>query len=144
MKQCSRCRETKPLSEFNRRGKGHQAACRQCNSEYYRNYYLTNPKEKARILDKNREYRQQAQTLINKAKAVPCADCGIEYSPHVMQFDHLGNEEKLFNVSGGKSRYSLEKIKEEIAKCDVVCANCHAERTHKRRQTGVGYAGIAR
>jgi len=48
-----------------------------------------------------------------------------------MQFDHLSDKEFVL----AKARlFSKKKILEEIHKCEVVCANCHAERTHKRRQ----------
>lgn len=29
--------------------------------------------------------------------------------------------------------YSIKRISEEIKKCEIVCANCHAIRTHERR-----------
>ena len=71
-------------------------------------------------------------------KDVPCTDCGIKYPPYVMQFDHVpGRGEKLFNIGAvgrGKSRKILD---EEIAKCEVVCANCHMERTHGTRKVSV-------
>jgi hypothetical protein len=49
-----------------------------------------------------------------------------------MDFDHLGLEEKLNEVSKLTS-WGIEKVKQEINKCEVVCANCHRERTHQRR-----------
>jgi hypothetical protein len=53
----------------------------------------------------------------------------------VMDFDHREGEEKCFNLSiaAGQTRLSWAKMLAEIAKCDVVCANCHRERTHQRR-----------
>lgn len=68
--------------------------------------------------------------LIRDAKDQPCADCRIQYPYYVMQFDHVRGEKK-FNLGGGWNN-SVESIKEEIEKCDVVCANCHAERTYQR------------
>lgn len=62
-----------------------------------------------------------------------CVDCG-ESDPIVLQFDHLPEFEKKFNVGRaitGSTR-SWEAILEEIAKCDLVCANCHAKRTAER------------
>lgn len=67
--------------------------------------------------------------LINAAKDVPCTDCGIKYPPYVMQFDHLRDKE--FQI-GNSFTFSLERVLAEIEKCEVVCANCHAERTHQR------------
>lgn len=61
----------------------------------------------------------------------PCADCGKRYPYWVMQFDHLGDKE--FTISNcRKHQVNMERLEQEIAKCDIVCANCHAERTHKR------------
>ena len=69
--------------------------------------------------------------FFNEIKSVPCTDCGIQYPPYVMQFDHRTDEVKLFTIA---SRWQLSKkrLLAEIAKCDIVCANCHAERTHSR------------
>jgi hypothetical protein len=50
----------------------------------------------------------------------------------VLDFDHLG--EKSYNVSDAIARVlSWARIELEIAKCEVVCANCHRIRTHERR-----------
>ena len=49
----------------------------------------------------------------------------------IMQFDH--QRDKSFNISQfGSTTLRLEDIKKEIEKCEVVCANCHANRTHMR------------
>lgn len=66
-------------------------------------------------------------------KSAPCMDCGIQYPPYVMQFDHRPDETKKFNLAKMATR-GLEVIKAEIAKCDLVCANCHAERSWQRIQ----------
>jgi hypothetical protein len=74
-----------------------------------------------------REYIAQV-----KADAV-CADCGGKFPPACMHFDHVPERgPKLFNLGNGD--YSVESIKAEIAKCDIVCANCHAVRTWTTRQ----------
>ena len=60
-------------------------------------------------------------------------DCGYNLHPAALEFDHV-NGVKLFNIGEQIGSYSREKLWEEIAKCDVVCANCHAIRTTTRRQ----------
>jgi hypothetical protein len=55
-----------------------------------------------------------------------------------MEFDHLDADAKHFNVSAGVTQVSHERLLTEIAKCEVVCANCHAERTHQRKQARKG------
>jgi hypothetical protein len=96
-----------------------------------------------------RHYEKNRQTMINRAyahkkamikrvqkivrakKDDPCTDCGVTYPYYVMQFDHVKGIKK-FNL-GDTSRWTSERVVlEELAKCEVVCANCHAERTHKR------------
>lgn len=47
-----------------------------------------------------------------------------------MDFDHL--RDKKFNLSKAHLTGSLKKITEEIAKCEVVCSNCHRVRTFER------------
>lgn len=76
--------------------------------------------------------RQRAnRDLINTLKSRPCTDCNKKYPPHVMQFDHVRGEKK-FNVGEARSR-SVKNILVEVAKTEVVCANCHAMRTYNRR-----------
>jgi hypothetical protein len=48
-----------------------------------------------------------------------------------MEFDHKPGT-KLFKISAMAAK-SLREVLAEVAKCDVVCANCHKERTHARR-----------
>lgn len=64
-----------------------------------------------------------------------CLDCGEMYPYFMLQFDHLHSKE--FQISNyRKHTLSLDKVKEEISKCEVVCANCHSIRTHIRRTAG--------
>jgi hypothetical protein len=53
-----------------------------------------------------------------------------------MDFDHRPGEKKRFNLANTNSQAwrSFQNIQAEIATCDVVCANCHRERTHQRRK----------
>lgn len=67
-------------------------------------------------------------------KSVPCMDCGIQYNPWIMQFDHREGTIKTANVSQLVNNVSRVKLMAEITKCDIVCSNCHAERTYRRRQ----------
>ncbi len=61
----------------------------------------------------------------------PCTDCD-EYHPHyVMDFDHVSGS-KLFNLSGAAYSHGMQSIIDEIAKCELVCSNCHRERTFQR------------
>lgn len=62
----------------------------------------------------------------------PCANCGGRYPWVAMQFDHRPGEIKKFALSRHGNR-SKAAILAEAAKCDLLCANCHAIVTHERR-----------
>ena len=61
-----------------------------------------------------------------------CIDCGYKENPHALEFDHVRGE-KHARVSSMLGNSKLEKIKEEIAKCEVRCGNCHNIQTYERQ-----------
>lgn len=68
--------------------------------------------------------------MIVAAKQAPCVDCGESYPPCVMEFDHSDGESKVARIADwprcvGCSPAAIVRLEAEIAKCDVVCANCH-------------------
>lgn len=67
--------------------------------------------------------------LVTYLREHPCVDCG-ETDPVVLEFDHL--RDKKFAISKGLQDRNWQDVLDEIAKCDVVCANCHRRRTAKR------------
>ncbi len=83
---------------------------------------------------KLKRYQTRARELVHKAKETPCKDCGRTYPYYVMQFDHLDPKLKVREVSRMvQSGVSEATLLAEIQKCEVVCANCHATRTHFRK-----------
>lgn len=82
-------------------------------------------------MDRAIAQRREVQAYLENLKRQPCKDCGVSYPPYVMDFDHVRGEKK-FNLCSGPRRRGVKQVMEEVAKCDVVCANCHRERTHKR------------
>ena len=77
-------------------------------------------------------HRQKRLKLMLQLKGVPCKDCGNKFPPYCMDFDHREPKDKLFSISGQQT-CSESLFLAEVAKCDVVCANCHRIRTHKDR-----------
>lgn len=87
------------------------------------------------VTARNKARKYTHRELIDKLKEAPCTDCGETFPPCVMHFDHLDAKTKKFNISK-KLHCSLRVILDEIAKCELVCANCHAIRTFiTRRQS---------
>jgi len=67
-------------------------------------------------------------------KAGPCIICRREYHPAAMDFHHRPGEKKLFGVSQRCESYSEAAILAEIAKCDLMCSNCHRIETFKAQE----------
>lgn len=73
--------------------------------------------------------------LHNLKESSPCSDCKVYYPYYVMQFDHV-RDAKEINISMAINRdWTQNRIQQELDKCELVCANCHAKRTHMRRQS---------
>ncbi|MEI6281076.1 MAG: hypothetical protein WCP17_03735 [bacterium] len=136
MRKCSKCSKEKTESEFNFKFKNLgilQYQCKNCTrlsvkNHYNRNrgYYLE------KVQKRNILLRQEVINYVREYFLVnPCIDCG-ESDPVVLEFDHRGEIAKFRAVSSLiRGRFSLEKIKQEIGKCDVRCANCHRRKTAK-------------
>jgi|SRR3989344_7183110 len=134
MKTCSRCKKEKPIEEFNFKIKAknlHQSHCKECTRFFIKNHYNNNQQY---YLRKAQKRNQLVRLKINKhlyqyLSKHPCVDCG-ESEITVLEFDHQGNAPKLKAVSRlVRSQLSIEKIQEEIDKCEVRCANCHRRKT---------------
>lgn len=147
-KRCVLCAQVKPLAEFPLRNKTRSARhghCKQCKAVYQRSWYQRNRERHIRnvMLRRDRQ-RRLLQRLVADAKARPCADCSVRYPPYVMDFDHVHGE-KLGNVSRMVgSTPSVATMMAEIAKCDVVCSNCHRQRTFSRKEKKENVRWVAR
>lgn len=63
-------------------------------------------------------------------EGVPCKDCGVSYPGPVMEYDHVpGRGDKLFGLAALPLQVDAWTVRREMAKCDLLCANCHRLRT---------------
>lgn len=139
MKVCSKCKgDPKPDGDFN--GNGQHSYCRSCQKTYDQSRYKARqPQEVERARVKRMVTSQKVRELVRATKDRPCADCGHRYPYYVMDFDHRDRALKSFDI-GNANRVGRrpKAVQAEIEKCDVVCANCHRERTY-----GTGHRGVA-
>jgi len=144
MKQCYLCRRRRPKSAFNKKKVGVlQPYCKQCQSKKHREYYLRHKKEVvARVMRNAAKQRRRLYEFTNSFKNKPCTDCHEKYPPYVMDFDHITGKKRnmISKLVGGA--YSLLRIKDELKKCDLVCANCHRVRTFTRRKKAPKYLSV--
>jgi Zn finger protein HypA/HybF involved in hydrogenase expression len=71
-----------------------------------------------------------------------CVDCGYSRYAEALDFDHLSGAEKVKSVALMWG-YSWDKVLTEIAKCEVVCSNCHRHRTKVRAESAKAVAAQA-
>ena len=144
-KICSKCNVELLATRDNfspaRRGKyGLTQRCKSCANAQTKEWYDNQDGRSWHLKDQSQR-RADLANWVDTFKDVPCTDCGVKYPPYVMDFDHLPQYEKLFPIGVlVNKRLSKQTILEEINKCEVVCANCHRERTRFRGQwSGIRY-----
>jgi hypothetical protein len=139
--ECSRCHQTKHRDNFwirSDRPRGVSSACKECVASYYSNRYSNDEEYRKSQLERYKKYafekRQKIYDIILRYKQKPCQDCGISYPPCVMDFDHIDGTTKKSGLAKTGNFKNEEEVINEIAKCELVCANCHRMRTQKRKE----------
>ncbi len=110
-KTCTQCQQSLPrtLEHFHRNGKHYfSSKCIPCHNEYNR----------SRNTSARKSFKEYKQNL-------SCIQCGFNDS-RALVFHHRDPSTKSFTISDNITRQSKENMLNEIAKCDVLCANCHS------------------
>ena len=135
MKKCNLCKIEKDFSEFNKNKKKKDGLDNRCK-------ICTRKRDKVRYDKDIEKFRAQAIIRNNKKRDVnrehiykylnthPCVDCN-ESDPIVLEFDHVRGMKK-WNIGDMVAHTTIETLDNEIAKCDVRCANCHRRKTAKQ------------
>lgn len=139
MPQCRACAEVKSPEAFYAKGsESTRTRCKDCHhgdnkGEYLRNKAYYN--KKSRISTATRKLAL-FEYICDYFSTHPCVDCG-ENHPVKLQFDHVSGI-KVANVSQMISGLRpLSVIINEIAKCEVRCANCHMMKTAQQYNWGI-------
>jgi len=124
-KPCARCK-TKPRKPRN-------SYCTEYRNFYRRTRHSPNERKRLKLKRQLRHYQ-----LYLELKSQPCIDCKQTFEPELMEFDHVPERgKKCFTISRNKGGISTNTLRQEMAKCDVVCPNCHRLRTLKRTRERV-------
>ena len=68
------------------------------------------------------------QKKIDAYAGTSCIKCGYNKCKRALTFHHRDPKSKKFQISHKVGRIAWEKMREELDKCDLLCANCHAEK----------------
>lgn len=123
MKKCKYCNKNYSLDRF--------SIAAIINGKVYRRHKCTNCKVK----DQRNRKKRLSLWIQEYKKQQKCIQCNNN-DFRVLQFDHLGN--KMFNLGEASKRgMALAKIKKEIAKCQILCANCHSIKNYESRNGSI-------
>lgn len=134
------CRKEVPVELYNKnkaKSDGLTNSCKPCMVKYQAAHYQRN-KEK---MNAKALARQKATKVFwkNLKDNKPCMDCKVVHRYIALEYDHRDSSTKTEDVSVMTARgLSRKTILKEIAKCDMVCANCHRYRTLRRLENGTG------
>lgn len=108
-------------------------------SESQKKWYEKNKeRHKANVAIRKARMVAEARAFVQELKSTnPCTDCGFMYPYYVMDFDHIGDDKERIVSKLVVEGYGIERIQREIDKCELVCSNCHRERTFTRGQHGI-------
>lgn len=123
---CTKCNIEKNIDEFSWRSERlnlKASECKICHKETRNAYYVENRKtEKARVMDRKHELSTWLQEY---KKSLKCELCK-EDEACCLEFHHTNPNEKEIGISlCANHGWSIERTKKEIAKCRVLCSNCH-------------------
>ena len=133
---CTKCFKKKESVQFrvrNAKKNKYSSWCKKCFNDYEREKWKSSRHRREQNCAKHTKRRMRNRSFVwNYLKLHPCKQCG-ETNPIVLVFDHIDRKTKLYNVSTmSRMAYSLAKIKNEMEKCRVLCANCHMKHTAKQ------------
>jgi hypothetical protein len=127
-KQCTKCDLVKNLNSFglkNSQSGKRQSWCKACHCLYTRQHYRKNKAYYMRKAIKHKERR--LQYVLDHLSTCFCVDCG-ENDSIVLEFDHVKGVKEFNILKAARSGMGLTRLKQEMAKCEIRCANCHRRR----------------
>lgn len=107
---CGRCKQEKNISEFYSYKTKNRHWCKEC--------------DKSNTIIRQTIFKE----LCVEYKGGKCEKCGYDKYIGALQFHHKNPNEKDFTISHAKLKKFDDKIKAELDKCELLCANCHAEK----------------
>lgn len=131
-KTCTKCHKDRELSDFRKRTKasdGLSSWCKSCLKEYESDSYASGKIDKAKkLLQQKLRIARNREYVKRYLESRVCVDCG-DADWWNLEFDHREQSAKTSDVNRLMYGFSLEKLKNEIEKCDVRCLKCHRKRT---------------
>lgn len=126
---------SKPLDEFRNRkasADGKESRCKECRRAADNATYVSDPARRDSIRSQMKERSLQLKRFVREyLETHPCVDCGLA-DADLLEFDHVRGE-KVDGIGGlVKGACRMQRLLDEIDKCEVRCLHCHRKRTIKQ------------
>ena len=115
-------------------------ACKLKKNKQAREYRKRMPLEVQLRINKGRAISRRKlsefrQSILRKYKLLKgCASCGCKKHFNVLDFAHINKATKINSISVMvKGSISFKRIKDEVRKCKILCANCHRLETYENK-----------
>ena len=122
-KRCNVCKERKELDKFHKNKQcrlGVTGTCAKCDSRRIKSWYQKNRSRRQQLAnERNQKRRDEAIDFLGGK----CMMCGGEFPRCCFDFHHRDPETKIDDISNLLRKPVM--LKEELKKCDLLCANCH-------------------
>jgi len=94
---------------------------------------------------RHRRHYDYGKAVIQRYKVKKgCVKCGYNKNAQALQFNHINPKDKCFLIGQRAHKMHLarhtkgkQELKLELAKCEVLCANCHCILTFEQKHFGV-------
>ncbi len=118
---------SKKYYELNKEKRGEQVRkYREENKEQIREKRVEyNERNKKKIREQRAKYRQKKKAICLEYLGGKCVKCG---ATERLEFDHIKRDTKKYNIAG-RVTFKFDNLKEELDKCQLLCAFCHLEKT---------------
>lgn len=126
-KICKSCEQSLPVEDFygqRKRGKVNGQIWK------YRDSFCKRCRAKA-TFERRSELKRQAVEYLGGR----CVACGIVDDPVIYDFHHRDPSKKDFSI-GSRTNKTLDALKSELDKCDLLCAHCHRKGYYHRPGNG--------
>lgn len=110
---------------------GLQNKCKKCQKAYDSLYYQ---KHKGKFSEYNRRHRKEIKDYLDRLKSYSsCLNCPEDHIA-TLEFHHRDPRKKDISVALAAAQgWSLERVKKEVEKCNILCANCHRKLHYKKK-----------
>lgn len=85
-------------------------------------------KQRAKSRRAKQAQKRRVRQLVAEGKNAPCVDCGNQYEPFNMEYDHVRGVKSFGLGQAANSGRTVGQTKAEIAKCEIRCVMCHRRR----------------